>query len=96
MKLSLGALISGISTYWVTRFQHDNEISKTELKRQRELIEEMAAQTEDFSSAVLTYWAYMVEHVRYSKRDKKPPEDLPVRIKNPKQICLINLARLQV
>ena len=96
MKLSLGALISGISTYWGTRFQHDNEISKTELKRQRELIEEMAAQTEDFSSAVLAYWAYMIEHVRYSKRDKKPPEDLPVRIKNPKQICLINLARLQV
>lgn len=81
VKIGLGALISGISTYWVTRLQHDNEISKTKLKRQRELIEEVAAQTEDFSSAVLTYWAYMVEHVRYSKRDKKPPEDLPVRIK---------------
>lgn len=82
VKIGLGALISGIATYWVTKLNHENDIAKTKLKRQRELIEEIAAQTEEFSSATLKYWAYLVEHVRYAERDKQPPEHLPTRIKS--------------
>jgi Sec-independent protein translocase protein TatA len=81
VKIGLGALISGFLTYMITRLQHKNELSKTKFKRRQELIEEIAAQIEDFSSAVLIYWAYMIEHVRYSGGDKKIPADLPGRIK---------------
>ena len=82
VKIGLGALISGVATYWVTKLNHENDIAKTKLKRQRELIEEIAGQTEEFSSATLKYWAYMVEHVRYAERDKPAPDHLPTRIKS--------------
>jgi hypothetical protein len=82
VKIGLGALISGIATYGVTKLNHDKEIVKSKLKRQRELLEEIAAQTEEFSNTVLKYWAYMVEHVRYVERNKQAPEDLEQRIES--------------
>lgn len=81
VKIGLGALISGVATYWVTKLNHENDIAKTKLKRQRELLEEIAGQAEEFSNAVLKYWAYMVEHVRYAERKKTAAENLPIRIK---------------
>lgn len=82
VKIGLGALISGVATYWVTKLNHSNDIAKTKLKRQRELVEEIAGQTEEFSAATLKYWAYMVEHVRYAEREKPAPDHLPARIKS--------------
>ncbi|WP_201219483.1 hypothetical protein [Pseudomonas sp. S32] len=81
VKIGLGALISGISTYWITRLQHKNDITKTKLKRRGELIEEVSTLTEEFSSATLTYWAYMIEYVRCKAQDKTVPEDWSIRIK---------------
>lgn len=82
VKIGLGALISGLATYWVTKLNHSNDIAKAKLKRQRELIEEIAGQMEDFSSATLKYWAYIVEHVRYAEREKSAPDHLQARIKS--------------
>lgn len=56
VKIGLGALISGVATYWVTKLNHENDIAKTKIKRQRELLEDIAGQTEEFSNAVLKYW----------------------------------------
>lgn len=81
VKIGLGAVISGVSAYWIARLQHNNEIAKIKIKRYRELIEEVSTQVEEFSSATLTYWAYMIERVRCVSRKKDFPEDLPVRIK---------------
>lgn len=80
VKIGLGALISGIATYTVTRLNHNKEIEKERIKRQRELLEEIASQTEEFSTAVLKYWAYMIEYIRYVESNKEAPEDLDVRI----------------
>ena len=82
VKIGLGALISGLATYGVTKLNHDKDIEKSKLKRQRELLEEIASQTEEFSNVVLKYWAYMVEHVRYVERNKEGPEDLESRIES--------------
>lgn len=80
VKIGLGALISGIATYSVTSLTHNNEIKKYKLSRKRELLEEIASQSEVFSNIVLTYWAYMMEHTRYIQQKKAVPEDLVSRI----------------
>lgn len=80
VKIGLGALISGIATYSVTKLNHDKDIEKSKQNRKRELLEEISSQAEDFSTSVLKYWAYMVEHVRYVEREKDAPEDLKERI----------------
>ncbi|MDD8274357.1 hypothetical protein LAW15_09195 [Escherichia coli] len=80
VKIGLGALISGIATYRVTKLNHEKDIEKSKQNRQRELLEEISSQAEDFSTSVLKYWAYMVEHVRYVERKKDAPEDLKERI----------------
>jgi hypothetical protein len=80
VKIGLGALITGIATYGVTKLNHDKDIEKSKQNRQRELLEEISSQTEEFSTSVLKYWAYMVEHVRYVERKKDAPEDLKERI----------------
>ncbi|EJA7342773.1 TPA: hypothetical protein JG809_004845 [Vibrio parahaemolyticus] len=82
VKIGLGALISGVATYSVTRLNHDKDIEKAKQTRKRELLEDISSQTEEFSNSVLKYWAYMVEHVRYIERDKQAPEDLEPRIEN--------------
>ena len=80
VKIGLGALISGAATYRITNLNHDREIAKSRISRQRELLEEIAGQTEQFSNAVLKYWAYMVEYVRKSDRKKTIPEELDQNI----------------
>lgn len=80
VKIGLGALISGTATYRITNLNHDREIEKSRLSRQRELLEEIAGQTEQFSNAVLKYWAYMVEYVRKKNRQAAIPEELNQRI----------------
>jgi len=80
VKIGLGALISGLATYTVTRLNHNKEIEKERINRQRELLEEIASQTEEFSTTVLKYWAYMIEYIRYVENNKEVPEDLDARI----------------
>lgn len=80
VKIGLGAIISGVVAYKITKLNHNKEIEKSKSHRQRELLEEVASQAEDFSSAVLKYWAYMIEYVRYAEQKKKAPADLESRI----------------
>lgn len=80
VKIGLGALISGIATYSVTKLNHNKDIEKSKQNRQRELLEEISSQAEEFSTSVLKYWAYMIEHVRYVKSKKDAPKDLKERI----------------
>lgn len=82
VKIGLGALISGVATYRVSKLNHDNDLLKSKLVRERQLLEEIAGQVEEFSNAVLKYWAYMIEHVRYVTNKTKAPEDLESRIEN--------------
>ncbi|UAA39131.1 hypothetical protein KIH87_01825 [Paraneptunicella aestuarii] len=80
VKIGLGALISGVATYSVTKLNHDKDIEKSKQNRKRELLEDVSSQAEKFSTSVLKYWAYMVEHVRYVEREKSTPDGLDARI----------------
>lgn len=80
VKIGLGALISGVATYSVTKLNHEKDVEKSKQNRQRELLEEISSQAENFSTSALKYWAYMIEHVRYLERKKDAPEDLKARI----------------
>lgn len=94
VKIGLGALISGIATYSVSKLNHNKEIEKDKLNRQRELLEEIAGQTEEFSTSVLKYWAYMVEHIRYTEQKKVLPEDLDLRIDNAAKDLFVKFSHL--
>lgn len=65
VKVGLGALISGLSTYWVTARKSKDDLSRERLQRHQVLLEESAVQVESCAHVVLRYWALMVELVRY-------------------------------
>jgi hypothetical protein len=44
VKIGLGAAISGVATYWITKVNYHHEFTKDRRKRKRELMEEIATQ----------------------------------------------------
>jgi len=67
VKIELGALISGVTTYYVTTLNHNNDSKKEILKRKSEMLESIAGEVETFSNAVMEYWAYLVEFTRHKE-----------------------------
>lgn len=74
VKVGLGALISGISTYAVTKKKSHEETKRERLKRHHELLEATAEQIEIFSHIVLRYWALTAEWVRSQEQKSNFPE----------------------
>lgn len=68
VKVGLGALISGLTTYWVTKAKTKDELRKERLQRHQALLEQAAGQIEDSSHTFLRYWALVTEWVRNSKK----------------------------
>jgi hypothetical protein len=73
VKVGLGALISGFSTYWVTARKSKDDLSRERLQRHQTLLESSAEQVEAFSHLVLRYWSLMVELVRYRAQGIQMP-----------------------
>ena len=71
VKIGIGALISGVSTYFVTRLQQKGEIEKERGRRQAELLEGIAQQVEIINHIYLKYWAFTTDAIK-RKRSKKP------------------------
>jgi hypothetical protein len=74
VKIGLGALISGVSTYFIARFNHKREQEKARVNRRRELIEGIAEQIEAFTKSSLTYWALTCERAEYERKGWEMPE----------------------
>ena len=69
VKVGLGALISGCSTYWVAKA---NALSNQKAERQRrhhDLLEKCAEQIESFSHTMLRYWALISEQTKNRAND---------------------------
>ncbi|BBL88996.1 hypothetical protein VroAM7_16490 [Vibrio rotiferianus] len=64
VKIGLGALISGITTWKVTQLQHKNEDEKQRRIRKLESLESVAEQVEIFSHHTMVYWARIVDYTR--------------------------------
>lgn len=69
VKVGLGALISGISTYWMAKNKNRDDLRRERLLRHHGLLERSAEQIENFSHVSMRYWALVVEWVR--TRDQK-------------------------
>jgi phosphopantetheine adenylyltransferase len=68
VKIGLGALISGISTYWITRQKDKSDSVKEYERRHRTILEQVAEETEQVNHVYLKYWALVVEWLRYNRR----------------------------
>ena len=70
VKIGLGAVITGVSTYLVAISSHNREIQKAKIKRRQEMLEDIAEKVELFTNSALRYYAAMMDHARSS--DKTP------------------------
>ena len=57
VKIGLGALISGIATYFLTRSAHREEARSERRKRRYDAVERVADLVEDFTHVALKFWA---------------------------------------
>lgn len=74
VKIGLGAMISGVVTFWHTRQKERGEsLSRLNSKRQ-ELLEKAASQVEQVNHVYLKYWALVVEATRYDLSGTEWPQ----------------------
>ncbi|EKP0303540.1 MULTISPECIES: hypothetical protein [Aeromonas] len=64
IKIGLGALISGITTWRITKLQHRNDDEKQKKIRRIENLELVAEQVEVFSHHAMIYWTRIVDFTR--------------------------------
>lgn len=76
VKIGLGAAITAIATYINSSASHARELSKEASQAKRKSLEEIADLTEDFTKAVLGYWAMITE---WSNKERKGENLLPER-----------------
>ncbi|HGS4606460.1 TPA: hypothetical protein ACMDPE_003511 [Vibrio cholerae] len=71
VKIGLGALISGVTTWKITQLQHRNDDEKQRRTRKMESLESVAEQVEVFSHDALVYWARIVDFTRRKNSGSK-------------------------
>ncbi|ANG62811.1 hypothetical protein A8C75_10155 [Marinobacterium aestuarii] len=74
VKIGIGALISGVSTYWVTKLKNSADAEKEYRQRYRSILEEVADNLESVNHVYLKYWALVVEWLRYKNGNNQWPE----------------------
>ena len=81
IKIGLGALISGIATYSVTRLNHAHEVSKDYRAQARQLLEQVATQAEEASHCAMRYWSQITDWTRKRDNGVSIPEDYTASVK---------------
>lgn len=74
IKVGLGAVIGGISTYLVSKLNHDKEMEKDRLRRRREILEDIASKCDVFAAQVLDYWALLADWLEAKDPENALPE----------------------
>ncbi|XKH01133.1 hypothetical protein LG325_13760 [Marinobacter nauticus] len=74
VKIGLGAAISGIATYAVTRYKHVSDKSLEATQRKRDALSQVAEEVEEFSHISLNYWARILDWTRKRANGKSPNE----------------------
>lgn len=75
VKVGLGAAISGISAYWMTKSKSKDDLQRERMIRHHGLLEKSAEQIEAFSHIFFRYWALIVEFVRIREKGKAPTNE---------------------
>ena len=81
VKIGLGATISGIATYSVTKLKHNSDKHLSATQRKRESIDSVAEQVEEFSHICLNYWARILDWTRKKNAGNKKSETLESELK---------------
>jgi len=56
VKIGLGAIISGLATYWLAKASHDKTIEKESAQRKRDMMEVAAQEVGRFDQSALRHW----------------------------------------
>ncbi|WP_182406978.1 hypothetical protein [Psychrobacter sp. GP33] len=61
VKIGLGALIAGVIAFLLSSTQHRNELKKSKVEREFEMLKEVAEKVENFNTITLNYWAFVTD-----------------------------------
>src|ERR1700694_4451144 len=67
VKIGLGAIISGLATYWLAKANHDKTLEKERAQRKRELLEAAAQQVASLDQVALRYWQTIMSWIESSE-----------------------------
>lgn len=67
VKIGLGALISGVATYWVAQRRAKSEAVGEYERCRRALLEKVAEDVEELNHTYLKYWALVIEWLRHNR-----------------------------
>lgn len=81
VKIGLGAAISGIATFTVTKYKFQSDKLFASAQRKREALDQIAEHTEEFSHICLNYWARILDWTRKKKAGKSINETLEAELK---------------
>jgi hypothetical protein len=76
VKIGLGAIISGLATYWLAKASHDKTVEKERAQRKRDLLEIVAEQVARFDQFALSYWEKVVNWLAFTPPTEPMSETL--------------------
>jgi hypothetical protein len=81
VKIGLGALISGVTTYLVTKKNHGQEFKKISLENKHKLISELCEEMEEYFNGFHTYCGEVFARIRNENLiDKESKTKLPITV----------------
>lgn len=81
VKIGLGAAISGIATYSITRYKQKSDKELKQVQRKIDSLDIIAEQTEEFSHVCLNYWARILDWSRKKEKSKPISDSLEKELK---------------
>jgi hypothetical protein len=76
VKIGLGALITGLATYIITKLNHDKDLEKQSIRRRRELLEQIATNVEHFINSYRRYFLVSLEVVHRTQIGEDYPSGM--------------------
>jgi len=80
VKIGLGALISGLATYWLAKTIHAKTIEKERAAHKRELLEAITEQVARFDQFALDYWEKLTNWLAFAPPNEGPSEALKTQL----------------
>lgn len=72
VKVGLGALITGFTTYFLAKLNHDRTAEKERAERRRSLLESIAQEVATFHQVASLHWSFIVNWINFTP----PGEDI--------------------
>jgi hypothetical protein len=80
VKIGLGAIITGLATYWVAKANRHKTVERERAQRKRDLLEVVAEQTARFDQFALGYWEKVANWLAFTPRTEPMPETLKAEL----------------